>query len=195
MIPRALDCWERLISRYEADVYMHIWEQNDGSTPAVIDRFRPTSVLVEKPRVFADVGRYTERLQHSNPYNVFSMWTSIRESMMLIARRGESYDRVIRARFDVMFDDLELMDCHGVVIPGKPAEIYSYQDQRYPGWHDMMAYGDQESMMAYSETLHAIPEIYSEGSPFFSEFFLSTHLFRNKINTTHHGIFADIVRA
>lgn len=195
MFPAALSCWERLISRYQADVYMHLWNQDSSSVSILLDRFNPVSYLVEQFREFDGIDHYRERAVSSDPYRVFSMWTSIRESMWLIERRGKRYDRVVRARLDVAFDDMDFLDCHGVVIPGKPAEIYEFNGNRYPGWHDMMAYGDQDSMVTYSNTLLEIPAIYSEGSPFFSEFFLSTHLFRKKTNTTHHGVFADIVRA
>jgi hypothetical protein len=57
-----------------------------------------------------------------------------------------------------------------------------------------MAYGDVESMLVYASTLHQIKGIYDEGSQFFSEFFLSTHLYRSKTNTTHHAMHADIAR-
>lgn len=194
-VPAALACWARLITRYRADVYMHLWNHETGSISNILEMFNPVSCSIESLREFPEITHYRERAVSSDPYSVFSMWTSIRESMSLIEKSGKTYDRVVRARLDVAFDDIEFLDSHGVVIPGKPAEIYSFKGQRYPGWHDMMAYGDQPSMLAYSGTLMEIPSIYSEGSPFFSEFFLSTHLFRSKINTTHHGVFADIVRA
>lgn len=195
MFPAALACWESLISRYQADVYMHLWNHDPVNIASLLERFKPIAYIVEQFREFDGMDHYRERAVSSDPYRVFSMWTSIRESMSLIERRGKRYDRVVRARLDVAFDDMEFLDCHGVVIPGKPAEVYAFNGHRYPGWHDMMAYGDQDSMIAYSNTLLEIPSIYSEGSPFFSEFFLSTTLFKKKINTTHHGVFADIVRA
>lgn len=193
--PVALVCWERLITRYQADVYMHLWNHETGNISSILEMFKPVSCSIESLREFSDIDHYRERAVSSDPYSVFSMWTSINESMALIEKSGRIYDRVVRARLDVAFDNIEFLDSHGVVIPGKPAEIYVFNGHRYPGWHDMMAYGDQQSMISYANTLQEIPKIYSEGSPFFSEFFLSTHLFRRKINTTHHGVFADIVRA
>lgn len=194
VVPSAVNCWKCFISKHEADVYVHTWNTDHEAVAVLQESFAPVSMLVESPRSFGLLGDYDERAQASNPYNVFSMWTSIRESMLLIQRRKERYDRVVRARFDLLFDDFDFLDVHGVVIPGKPAEIYCWKDHRYPGWHDLMAYGDQDSMDLYSQTLDQIPVIYGEGSPFFSEFFLSTHLYRTKTNTTHHGIFADISR-
>lgn len=195
IVPSALECWERLISRHSADVYLHAWNTDADAIRVLGDRLKPVSMLVESPRDFPCLDHYKERAQHCDPHSVFSMWTSIQESIMLMQRRGTTYDRVVRARTDVIFEDFDFLDTHGVVIPGKPAEIYFWKDQRYPGWHDLMAYGDQDSMVEYARTLETIPGTYQEGSPFFSEFFLSTHLFRSRINTTHHGIFADIMRA
>lgn len=190
---RAIYSWEGLIRKYNADVFMHIWETGDGETEKVKSIF-PAAQCVSDPQEIFDTSDYTERLQYSNPQNVFSQWTSIWRSMNLVYSHNTSYDVVVRARLDVEFDQFDFLDTHGVKIPGKPAEVYHWQGFRYPGWHDMMAYGDPDSMRAYADTLWKIPQIYREGSPFFSEFFLSTHLFRSKINTTHHAVFADIVR-
>jgi hypothetical protein len=190
---RAIYAWEGLIRKYNADVFMHIWETGNGNTETIQKIFEPKGFVTESPQVF-DTSAYTERLQHSNPQNVFSQWTSIWRSMNLVYEHPVSYDVVIRARLDVEFDQFDFLDSHGVKIPGKPAEVYHWQGKRYPGWHDMIAYGDPDSMRAYADTLCKIPQIYAEGSPFFSEFFLSTNLFRRKINTTHHAVYADIVR-
>lgn len=195
VVAPALECWKRFITKHSADVYMHTWNTDADATRSLLDALAPDAALIESLRDFGDLDRYKERAQSSDPFGVFSMWTSIRESMQLIERRGKRYDRIVRARTDVMFDDFDFLDVHGIVVPGKPAEIYCWNGMRYPGWHDLMAYGDHDGMMEYSSTLDAIPSIYDEGSPFFSEFFLSTNLFRKRINTTHHGIFADIIRA
>lgn len=195
MIPRAISSWQLFVNRFSADVYVHAWDEGTGMVSELIGAFDPIMVCIEKPRQFHMLDQFSERCVHSNPYSVFSMWTSINESMQMVRRRGVGYDRVIRARFDVDFEQFDLLDTHGVIIPGKPAEIYEYQGSRYPGWHDMMAYGDLDSMLVYADTLHKIPSIYSEGSPFFSEFFLSTNLFRTNTNVTHHAVHADIVRS
>lgn len=190
---RGLYSWEGLIAEYNADVFMHLWDTGDGAAERLVDIFQPVKHVIEPLRFF-DTSSYTDRLQHSNPFNVFSMWTSISESINLALSHDQHYDLMVRARTDVEFNPFKFLNVHGVVIPGKPAEVYEYQGNRYPGWHDMMAYGDPASMRTYADTLYALPEIYAEGSPFFSEFFLSTHLFRTKTNTTHHAVFADVTR-
>lgn len=190
---QGLSSWQGLIAEYNADVFMHLWDTGDGDAQRLVEIFRPVKHVIEPLRSF-DTSCYTDRLQHSNPFNVFSMWTSISESINLALGHGQQYDTIVRARTDVGFDSFKFLDVHGVVIPGKPAEVYEYQGKRYNGWHDMMAYGDPASMRAYADTLYALPGIYAEGSPFFSEFFLSTHLFRTKTNTTHHAVFADVIR-
>jgi hypothetical protein len=194
IVPRSLDCWKNLIARYRADVYLHTWNTDAKAIRELTSVLSPRAMMIETPRVFVDIDRYAERACFCDPYSVFSMWTSIAESMKMAERCGVGYDRIIRARTDVVFEEFQLLDVHGVVIPGKPAEIYDWQGQRYPGWHDLMAYGDTESMLAYADTLQQIQGIYDEGSQFFSEFFLSTHLYRSKTNTTHHAIHADIAR-
>ena len=193
LVTRGLYSWEGLITRYNADVFMHLWDTGDGQAQQLVEVFKPVKWAINPVKQF-DTSAYTERLQYSNPANVLSMWTSISASIDLVMSHNRSYDVIVRARSDVEFDQFKFLNSHGVVIPGKPSEVYEYQGNRYPGWHDMIAYGDPESMQTYASTLHAIPEIYAEGSPFFSEFFLSTHLFRTKTNTTQHATFANIIR-
>lgn len=195
IVPRALDCWQHLISKYNTDVFMHVWDTGDNSAQFLCERFSPVSCFIEKPRQFLYANDYKLRTIHSDPYNVFSMWSSIYESMNMIKQREQLYDIVVRARFDVEFDhQLELVHNNEITIPGKSAEVYEYRNEKYPGWHDMMAYGSLDNMAMYADTLNVIPRIYSEGSPFYSEFFLSTHLHRIPINVTHYDIYADIVR-
>lgn len=191
--PQALAAWQRMISQHDCHVYMHVWNTDIEEISVLLQRLKPVACSIEPPIVF-DVSCYTERLQESNPQSVFSMWTSISRSMSLVESSCIQYDRVVRARFDVGFDDFDFLDTSGIVIPGKPAEIYSWQGKRYCGWHDMMAYGDMSSMKQYANTLHAIPRIYQQSSPFFSEFFLSTHLFETQTSVTHHSVWADIIR-
>lgn len=192
-VPDAIKSWQWLIDTYKCDVFMHLWHTDFESVETILKIFRPIKFAVEPLRNL-DVSAYIDRLQGSNPYDVFSMWSSIGESIDLIATHSNTYDRIVRARLDVAFENFEFLDSHGVVIPGKPAEVFKWANQRYPGWHDMMAYGDLYHMQQYANTLHSISTVYAEGSPFFSEFFLSTHLHRNKIPVTHHAVYADIVR-
>jgi hypothetical protein len=189
----ALESWQRLCKKHRCHVFFHVWQTDHAAINHLVSLFSPLMCRVETPRIF-DVSNYQDRLVSSDPYSVFSMWTGINESISMAINSGIDYGRIIRARFDVAFDDFDFLDSHGVVIPGKAAEIYEFQGLRYPGWHDMMAYGDPISMKTYADTLNAISGIYQEGSPFFSEFFLSTHLFRSKMAVTHHAVYADIVR-
>jgi hypothetical protein len=193
LLTQALYSWKVLINNYNADVFMHLWDTDDGQAEKLVEIFKPVKYVIEPVKLF-DVSAYTERLQYSNPLNVLSMWTSLSASIDLVLSHDRHYDIIVRARSDVEFDQFQFLNSHGVVIPGKPAEVYEYQGLRYPGWHDMIAYGDSNSMRTYADTLLAIPKIYAEGSPFFSEFFLSTHLFRTNTNTTHHATFANIIR-
>lgn len=189
----SVSSWKWMIENFSCDVYFHLWDTNNENVKVLFEHFKPIVIQVEPLREF-NVEFYKDRLQQSNPYNVLSMWSSIYESIKLIKNSHINYDIVVRARTDVAFEHFSFEKNQGITIPGKAAEIYTWNNKQYPGWHDMMAYGNIESMQTYADTLHAIPKIYSQGSPFFSEFFLSTHLHQERIPVTHHAVHADIVR-
>lgn len=192
IINNALKSWKRLIQTYNADVFIHAWNDNNYSAQSLCEMFSPKLSIIDEPKQF-NVDLYTERLIYSNPQNVLSMWTSILSSFNL-TRSYNDYDIIIRGRFDVGFDPFELTLSDGITIPGKPSETYNYFGKIYNGWHDMIAYGDPISMSKYCHTLNVIPILYSQGGPFFSEFFLSTNLFISNINVIHQNVWADIIK-
>lgn len=192
-VPRAIECWKNFIEKHNADVFVHMWNTNDNVI-SLLQCFSPISYFVEQPLNFI-INDYQDRLINSNPYNVLSMWHSIYESMKLIKRTNMLYDIIVRARFDVEFDsNLELMSTADIIIPGKPAELYNYNGETYSGWHDMIAYGNIKGMSLYANTFNEISEIYNTGSPFFSEFFLSTNLHKHNANVVHQDVYANIAR-
>ena len=107
--PQALAAWQRMISQHDCHVYMHVWNTDIEEISVLLQRLKPVACSIEPPIVF-DVSCYTERLQESNPQSVFSMWTSISRSMSLVESSCIQYDRVVRARFDVGFDDFDFLD-------------------------------------------------------------------------------------
>lgn len=191
-IDRALYSWQKLIHQYNADVFIHTWDDNNYSGQQLCEIFKPVLSIIDQP-IELDISKYKERLIHSDPYSVLSMWTSINKSINLTTSYY-CYDLIIRGRFDVAFNNLELIFSDGIKIPGKPPEIYNYNGDKYNGWHDMIAYGDQDSMKLYCQTLNYIPKLYDVGGPFFSEYFLSTTLKILNVNVMHQNIWADIIR-
>lgn len=192
IVPTALESWKRLIHQYNADVFIHTWDDNNYSGQKLCEIFKPVLSIIDQPAEL-DTSKYKERLIHSDPYSVLSMWTSINKSINLTTSY-DCYDIIIRGRFDVAFDNLELTFSDSIKIPGKPPEKYNYNGSTYNGWHDMIAYGDQNSMNLYCSTLNFIPELYDNNGPFFSEYFLSTTLKILNANVIHQNIWADIVR-
>jgi hypothetical protein len=189
----AIDSWRKLLNKHECHVYCHVWNTDREAILELINIFNPVACIFEPTRQF-DISDYSERLKWADPNKVLSMWTSIHKSMHLVKGSNISYKRVVRARFDVFFDEFDFLDNNGVIIPGKPAEVYEWNNSKYPGWHDLMAYGDLESMLVYAETINAIPKIYNSGSDFYSEFFLSTHLYQKNMQVTHHALNLDVAR-
>lgn len=208
IVEPAISFWKEFIKRHDADVAIHTWDDGTGNDQKLIKIFNPIVYWVDKPLDTASSLPFSDRLVYSNPYSVMSMWTSVKRchdmaTSVLIgvdqhyARIIKKYDVYMRARFDVIGEQFNLLPVleNEVVFPGKPAEEYSFKNEKYPGWQDHIAYGGQYGMTMYCMTQYIINDIYNEGSPFFSEFFLSTGLHRHKIKTTHQSVWTDIIRA
>ena len=169
--------WKNFICKYNADVYVHTWiiDENyrNTITKNIIESIHPKQFILEPVKQF-DISKYNERIwpYRSHPFNVLSMWYSIKEVIDLCS---QSYDIICRARFDWLCPNLELIDSIGLTVPDDPGlnnHHFTYNNQQYIGHNDQFGYGTPEIMKIYANTFNRIPQLYNNGVDFCSELFL-----------------------
>lgn len=188
--------WQEYIEKYNADVFIHTWisDANDltNNRHKLVDLFNPIVLKYEPPRIYP-LQDYQERVWWSVVvYNVFSAYTSLYESTNLAIQYANlkqfKYDYIIRARFDVLVDNLTLEPTNGVVISedhNKHLIQFKYRNTIKNGLNDFFAYGTQDAMKVYSDVINHIPTLYKDdGVDMCSELFLGAHLFKQNIPVT-----------
>lgn len=198
--------WREIINKYNADVFVHTWIKNKDEQNLVIDRilhlYNPKVLKYEPPRSFNTENYYDRIWPTVNPYNVFSSFTSIYESMKLINEytktKNFSYEYVIRARFDVVVSDLELKPVDGVAIPDVPAKQilkFKYKEKDMWGIDDLAAFGSQEVMTKYSNTIENLDQLYlNEKVDMCPEIILTANLASQSIPIVFNPMKTKIVR-
>ena len=203
---RALLAWHRMITRYQADVFVHTWLTGDEDRHwidrRVAGEFKPKLLKYEPMRAL-DVSMFTERIwPTADAYRMLSGFTSINESIALAtnyaAHLGFVYDFVIRARFDVEIDHLDLEPVDGVVVPDDPDKlglVFTYRGERTWGINDLVAYGKQQMMQLYAVTNQHMLSLYrDEGVDVCPEIFLAASLKKQRVPVDFRPIPHRIVR-
>lgn len=164
--------WLAFIRRYQCDVFVHTWQGDDAGLERMYKTYSPVSCQIDRP-IETDITRYKDRLFPGlNAYSIFSMWTSIKRSYSMMAAyyrsTGNTPDLIVRTRFDLIIDRLDLDFEQDLVIPMEPKKVpvcIHYQQQFLVPQSDVLCYGTQSSMERYCNTLDLIPQIY-ESSEF-----------------------------
>lgn len=198
--------WQQYIKKYNADVFIHSWILDNESRKDNVDRitslFNPKIMKLEKSRVYP-LEHYNQRIWSTViPYNVFSAYASIYECMKLVnnysALNNFNYDYVIRARFDVAVDNLNLEPVEGVAVPDDPDKHclkFNYRGLELFGINDLVAYGNQHFMTLYSNVFENIHNLYhGEGVDMCSELFLTSNLVRQQVPIVFRQFKTNIVR-
>lgn len=198
--------WQHYIKNYNADVFIHSWASEEihrkDTVGKVVSYFSPKIFKLEKPREYP-LHEYANRIWPTViPYNVFSAYASIYECMELVnnysAVNNIEYDYVIRARFDVLVDNLNLEPVEGVAVPDDPDKHclkFKYRNIDLFGINDLVAYGSQKSMTLYSNVLNHISDLYhGEGVDMCSELFLTSNLLRQEVPVSFRAMRTTIVR-
>ena len=198
--------WQNYIKKYNADVFVHTWITDEDIRIDVKDQiislFDPKVIKLEPLREFS-LETYNQRLLPSViPYHVFSSFTSIYESMKLVndysLLNEFEYDFVVRARFDVMVNDLNLESVNGVAVPddkNKHKLKFKYKDLDLFGINDLVAYGNQQYMTLYSNTIDYIHFLYHEEKvDMCPELFLTANLIRQNVPIIFRPLQTEIIR-
>lgn len=199
--------WQSIIKRYDADVFIHCWtdgKDQDDIFDRLVGIYDPKIIKFEQSRHFP-LHEYQERIWPTViPYNVFSAYASIHESMRLVNEYSKQndirYDHVIRARHDVLVDNLDLipLDDRSVGVPDDPDKFvlkFKYRDQDLWGINDLLAYGSQDSMTVYADVINQISQLYhGEGVDMCSELLLTSHLIKSGMRIDFKPMRTRIIR-
>lgn len=208
---------EFVLDPLKCDVFFHFWESHSdelGNTwkekvnrdwpPLVGDRLeyiksqlKPKDFLVDTQRLF-QIDRFEPRqgtggIQYSVP-NMLSMYYSIWQCNLLCRRYASDnnivYDRVIRARTDLMFrEPIPEPALHDpdLVIPSRYDDVvHSVKDEVDNGiLNDQCAIGDMETMNKYSATYLMLEQLFKRGFNMHPETMLNAALKDLKVSISH----------
>jgi hypothetical protein len=132
---------------HAVEVFFHTWDEGDPAEhAALVDAYRPRAhAFGERPLFLAEKRLMAQRFPKRPPLTILDMFHSVAESLALAAAEGDgTYDLVVRARFDALFDgrwsgelpaagELILPDaypdpsgCNDQFAIGRPADMWTY---------------------------------------------------------------------
>lgn len=197
-----------LLDKYDCDIYFHTWKSinfestnfgfgnniyslTDNDYKDLIQLYKPKNYIIEKPIVF-DASEYKCPIWRQPLNNTLSMFHSIYKSIQLIE---ETYDYVIRTRFDLDYSKFNLeLPQEGIILPEWNTDV-RVKDR---GHYDVFAIGKQQDMDVYSKVFSNIISYITndeqflnflsggwpgQDSPLRNEYLLKWHLVKNNIKT------------
>ena len=189
LYPISAASWARIIGRYEPDIYIHSWCNNDEEEHYLRSQlgwiFKPTQTQLDRPPAI-DVDQFPDRhWPYINVDRSLIMWQSIVAAHNMVNSSGIKYDIVIRGRMDLHIHRLDIMHFDGVVIPydrDKEPLKFEYKGMNLHGFNDHFAYGPPLYMDQYAKTLEEIPVLYAnEGVDYCPENFLAANLVKQGV--------------
>lgn len=197
-----------LLDKYNCDIYFHTWKLTnfestnfgfgntkysliDNDYEDLIQLYKPKNYIIEKPIIF-DASNYKCPIWRQPLNNTLSMFYSIYKSIQLVE---ETYDYIIRARFDIDYSKFNLeLPQEGIILPEWNTDV-RVKDR---GYYDVFAIGKQQDMDVYSKVFSNIISYTTnddqflnflsggwpgQDSPLRNEYLLKWHLIRNNIKT------------
>lgn len=161
-----------LFNKYNIDIYLSTWNrQENGSFIAKdfynlyskhnlkkviiedIDSYNKNKFIIKKITRLNDVFDINERAKEHGFYwanRLKDQWYLVKKAFLSI-EKTENYDIIMRFRFDIFLEYINLYLYNGITIP-KDIGGWSFSDH--------MAYGDAESMKKYSFLHDHIYDLY-----------------------------------
>lgn len=219
---------EYVIDPLDCDVFFHFWESPSeelGNTwkpkinsdwPSMTGarlnhvkrQLQPKAFMVEPQKIFASDDYRNDmegcgKLQYSVP-NILSMYYSIWQANLLRVRyevaNGFTYDKVIRARTDLMFREpipQPLLNDPDIVIPSRYDNVdRSIVDEVEHGlFNDQCAIGNSTQMSQYADTFLLLNDLFHEGHDMHPETMLHASLKKQGLSASHAVWRFTLVRA
>ncbi|ATZ80608.1 hypothetical protein BMW23_0561 [Bodo saltans virus] len=163
--------FENLIEPNNADVFLHTWTNDKSVEMKIIDLYKPKKYLIESQREFLNTNmnhdvmlssyaRYY--LKENFTKMIYSSWYSVQQSNLLKEQyrleNDFTYDCVIRARFDTIFN--QKVDCKNsnldiINISCRDLPVNDMTDDRF-------AYSSNKNMNIYSNIFGYIDYIHNK---------------------------------
>lgn len=195
--------WKNFLKYFDVDVFFHTWEQNVYDIESIKEYYEPVAYAVSSPLSKEEAKNinelYTNTPDAKNwpPSATLSSFKSIWEANNLRVRHeietGETYDYVMRTRFDFAlninmnaeFDDVASIVDHGSIL------VPSDRGTRNPFFsNDQWSFANGQATTEYCSTYIHIPYFYSKGISFIGEDLLSENYVRMRGN--HRIVFIDM---
>jgi hypothetical protein len=195
------------LDKYDCDIYFHTWKTpnfestnfgfgnnqyslTENNYNDLIQLYNPKKYILEAPILF-DASNYKCPIWRQPLNNTLSMFYSLYRAFQLIE---DSYDYVVRTRFDIDYSKFNLeLPKNNIILPKWNTDIRV----SHRGYYDVFAIGTQADMKIYSGVFSNVISYISndeefltflqggwpgQDSPLRNEYLLKWHLLKNKIN-------------
>jgi hypothetical protein len=205
-VDQTKEFWLDLISKYNIDVYASFWEDKEEKVEKFKQIYNPKKLELENYSAFKNstqtiASSYITTPEHpytltsdldelAKEFRAFPIFYKIWKSNMLIG--DEKYDIVIRARTDITFDNLELIQNDMLNVPMGTVEVSFWPNSL--GINDCFAYGSQDIMNYYSFLYNNLMKYLDKGHYMFPpEHLLAVHLSYNKLPIRYFPLYMTLV--
>jgi hypothetical protein len=201
----------KVIGPYNADVFIDTWTPeskiidhrgnfltNDASADEVLSLFKPKIAIFEDFNTSPVFDRFkdhgiTNKFAYDGSYayetrveNIFYMYYKIWRCFQTIVHyenmNGFKYDAIIRMRFDLMFDDFQVIDV-------QPNTIYIPEGFNHRGgYNDLLSLGSREVMEKICLLCTKLVEYANGGIGFHPESVLRKHIENNGISVVRFPV-------
>lgn len=204
-----LECKKWLLDRYDIDVYLHSWVDNEfykydffdegklqttytateNTYKELLELYKPKNHLFERAIKFdaTDIkGSNNQRLNSQ-----LGMWMSLKRVWDLVEESNIKYDYIIRTRYDLQFTDLVVESCPLIsnITELDPNQVnlfdYTNDDHRILNVNDLFAVGGYDVMKIYHNLFQ--DEIYYHFTdPVYDRWLTGLDKFVNETILLHH---------
>lgn len=206
--------YEHILSKYDVDVYMHVWDVSNVSLDnknseveisidEVVDLYKPKKIVVDKyfdkiDELLNKVKNYDTSLCHGVPDRTISAFYKIQSCFDLIEDKDQ-YDLIIRGRIDILLNEdlnLEIIDENCINIPSfqnrettNIGEYYYSIPNDSHGILDVFSVGNYDNMEKYCNVFKNLDDLcIQKGLKFHAENILYANLLAQNVNINRFNL-------
>lgn len=171
-----------IIDRYKPDIFINSWTTSDTSIDELCSLYKPISIELEdfsridKTKILKNINNIKKTYHETRVENVYYQYYKINKGYQNIINFQKDYDIVIRARFDLRFEDfpdLNHIDLNKIYIPLG----WDWRD----GYSDLLSWGGVKIMENYCNLYNNLGVYANDDTYFHPEALLKYHLDKLKI--------------
>ncbi len=180
-----------ILKPFNAKVYAQIYDCENLNE--FVEKYNPSRVLLthkDEPII----SKSPEKIfPETNIQSTLYMWRNIKRVFDIVPKSSNAV--FIRSRYDLCYDNSFIKLISKSMNANKNTIIVPKGGDARGGLFDMIAAGDYESMMIYSNLYKYVDEYITLGIPFHPEIFLRHHLEKNNISIERIDIPIGLTRA